>query len=328
MLRRVLVLLTASSILHAASVHSDDATLLPSWNDGPPRSAILSFVDKVTREGSADFIRPEDRVAVFDNDGTLWCEQPLYFQALFMFDRIRELAPQHPEWKQTQPFAAVLSGDHAALAHLDAKALDALMASTHAGMTTDEFAAIVKKWLSTSRHPKYHRPYTELIYQPMLEVLAHLRAKGFKTFIVSGGGVDFMRVFAARAYGIPPEQVIGSSVKTKFELRDGQPVLVKLPDIGSIDDHAGKPVNIHLHIGRRPIMAFGNSDGDLEMLQWTTIAKATRFGLIVHHTDADREYVYDRNSHVGQLNKALDEAPKRGWVVVDMKTDWKRIFPE
>jgi phosphoglycolate phosphatase-like HAD superfamily hydrolase len=324
----VLVLLAASSLLHAAGVHAADASLLPSWNDGHARSAIISFVEKVTREGSPDFLRAEDRIAVFDNDGTLWCEQPLYFQALFAFDRIRELAPQHPEWKDTQPFAAVLSGDHAALAKLDTKAIESLLATTHAGMTTDEFAAIVKKWLSTARHPKYRRPYNELIYQPMLEVLQYLRANGFKTFIVSGGGVDFMRVFAEHAYGIPPEQVVGSSGKTKFEFRDGKPVLLKLPEIGSIDDHAGKPVNINLHIGRRPVMAFGNSDGDLEMLQWTTIADGPRFGLIVHHTDAEREYSYDRQAHVGKLDKALDEAKSRGWTVVNMKADWKRVFRE
>ena len=327
MCRWLLVALAASSILRGTLARGGDRPL-PSWNDGAARSAILAFVAKATHERGPDFVPPAERIAVFDNDGTLWCEQPLYFQALFMFDRIRELAPQHSDWKVTQPFAAVLSGDHAALARLDAKAIDALMASTHAGMTTDEFAAIVRKWLATARHPRFHRPYNELVYQPMLEVLDHLRANGFKTFIVSGGGVDFMRVFAQQAYGIPPEHVIGSSVKTKFEFRNGQPVLVKLPDVGSIDDHAGKPVNIHLHVGRRPMMAFGNSDGDLEMLQWTTIADGPRFGLLVHHSDADREYAYDRQSHVGRLDKALDEAPKRGWIVVDVKSDWKRVFRE
>jgi phosphoglycolate phosphatase-like HAD superfamily hydrolase len=308
----------------AAPLRADDP--LPSWNDGASKSAIVEFVTKSTREGAAEFVKPEKRIAVFDNDGTLWCEQPMYFQGFFAFDRVKALAPQHPEWKDKQPFAAIISGDKAALAKQTEHDLMAIIAATHAGMTTDEFNATVKEWLATAKHPKYQRPYQSLTYQPMLEVLVYLRANGFKTFIVSGGGVEFMRVFAEQAYGIPPEQVIGSSGKMKLEVRDGKPVLLKLPEIGSVDDKEGKPININLHIGRRPVMAFGNSDGDLAMLQWTAAGDGPRFGLLVHHTDADREFTYDRESHIGRLDKALDEANSRGWTVVDMKRDWKTIF--
>ncbi|MCX7112468.1 MAG: HAD family hydrolase [Proteobacteria bacterium] len=299
---------------------------LSSWNDGKSKQAIMDFVAKVTEQGSSGFVPPAGRIAVFDNDGTLWAEQPFYFQGLFIFDRVRELAPQHPEWKEKQPFKAVLENDWKALAEAGEHGLLELVMATHANMTTDEFDQTVKNWLATAKHPKFNRPYTELVYQPMLELLGFLRANGFKTFIVSGGGIEFMRVWAEQVYGIPPEQVVGSSVKTKFEMHDGKPVLVRLPEVNFIDDKAGKPVGIHEHIGRRPIAAFGNSDGDLQMLQWTTAGTGPRFGLIVHHDDGKREFAYDRQSIVGKLDKALDEATQRGWTVVSMGKDWKRVF--
>jgi phosphoglycolate phosphatase-like HAD superfamily hydrolase len=302
---------------------------LPSWNDGAAKQAIVEFVDRVTEEGGPHFVPAHERIAVFDNDGTLWAEQPTYFQFAFALDRIKALAPQHPEWQDTQPFKAVLEGDLKALAASGEKGLLEIMAATHAGMTTEEFSAIVADWLASARHPRFKRPYTELAYQPMLELLAWLRERGFKTFIVSGGGVEFMRVFAERVYGIPPEQVIGSSGVVKFEMpADGKPVLTKEPKVEFVDDGPGKPVGINRFIGRRPIMAFGNSDGDLQMLQWTTAGDGPRFGLIVHHTDAEREWAYDRDSHIGRLDKALDEAEAKGWTVVDMKNDWRRIFAE
>ena len=272
-------------------------------------------------------LRPDERIAVFDNDGALWSEKPAYFQLLFAIDRIKQLAPQHPEWKTTQPFKAVLDNDMEALADSGEKGLLQLVMASHAGMTTTEFEQIVGDWLMTARHPRFKRPYTELVYQPMLELLHYLRANGFKTFIVSGGGIEFMRPWTQAVYGIPPEQVIGSSIKVQFELRDGEPVLVRLPEIDFIDDKAGKPVGIHKFIGRRPIAAFGNSDGDLQMLQWTTAGEGARFGLIVHHTDAQREWAYDRDTHVGKLDKALGEAAAQGWTVVDMKNDWRVIYP-
>jgi phosphoserine phosphatase len=299
---------------------------LPSWNDGPTKQAITAFVARVTAQGGADFVPVDERVATFDNDGTLWIEQPMYVQLAFILDRVRALAPQNPDWKAKQPFQAVLDGDMKALAASGEKGLVELMAATHAGMTTDEFHKIVSEWLATARDPRFKRPYVELVYQPMLELLAYLRANGFKTFIVSGGGIEFMRPWAERVYGIPPEQVVGSSIKTRFEMRDGRPTLFRLPAINFIDDKAGKPVGINEHIGRRPIAAFGNSDGDLEMLQWTTMSGGVRFGLIVHHTDAEREYLYDRQSHVGHLDKALEAAALNQWTVVDMKNDWKRVF--
>jgi hypothetical protein len=300
---------------------------LPSWNDGRAKQSIVEFVAKVTKEGSPDFVPVAERIATFDNDGTLWCEQPLYFQLAFALDRIKTLAPHHPEWKDKEPFASALKGDvKSALAGGEHALLELVMA-THAGMTTQEFEQIVKDWIAKAKHPKTGRSYTEIVYQPMLELLAYLRANGFKNFIVSGGGVEFMRPWTEGVYGIPPEQVIGSSIKTKFEIRDGKPVLVRLPEINFIDDGAGKPIGINQHIGRRPIAAFGNSDGDLQMLQWTTAGSGARLALIVHHTDAEREWAYDRTSHVGRLDKALDEANAKGWTVVDMKKDWKRIFP-
>ncbi|MCX5816031.1 MAG: HAD family hydrolase [Proteobacteria bacterium] len=300
---------------------------LPSWNDTAPKKAIVAFVEKVTKSGSPDFVPVAERIATFDNDGTLWSEQPMYFQFLFALDRVKELAPQHPEWKTKEPFASLLKGDVKDAIAGGEPAIAQILMATHAGMTTEEFEQIVKAWLATAKHPKTKRPYTEMVYQPMLELLAYLRANGFKTFIVSGGESAFMRPWTEKIYDIPPEQVIGSSIKTKFELRDGKPVLVRLPDINFIDDNEGKPVGINSHIGRRPIAAFGNSDGDLQMLQWTTAGRGARFGLIVHHTDAAREWAYDRTSSIGRLDKALDEAKVKGWTVVDMKNDWKIIYP-
>jgi len=300
---------------------------LPSWNDGKAKQSIITFVEKVTKPGSPDFVPVPERIAVFDNDGTLWAEQPMYFQAFFVFDRIKALAPQHPEWKDKEPFASVLKGDvKSALAGGDRALMEMVMA-THTGMTSEEFAKIVKDWIATAKHPMTKRPYTEMVYQPMLELLAYLRANGFKTFVVSGGGIEFMRPWTENVYGIPPEQVIGSSGKTKFELRDGKPVLVRLPELNFVDDKGGKPVGINQHIGRRPIAAFGNSDGDLQMLQWTAAGTGARFCLYVHHNDAAREWAYDRQSHIGTLDKGLDEANARGWTVVSMKDDWKTVFP-
>jgi hypothetical protein len=299
---------------------------LPSWNDGAVKKAITGFVAKVTTEGGSDFVPQAERIAVFDNDGTLWSEQPMYVQLAFVFDRVKALAPQHPEWKQKQPFKAVLEGDMKTLGASGEEGLMELLMATHAGMTTDEFASTVKEWLATARHPKTKRLYTEMVFQPMIELLAYMRANGFKTFIVSGGGVEFMRFFSEQVYGIPPEQVIGSSIKMKYEVRDGKPVIVRLPQIGFIDDKEGKPVGIEQYIGRRPIAAFGNSDGDFQMLEWTMAGAGPRFALLVHHDDADREVAYDRHSSVGELSRGLDEAAKRGWVVVSMKNDWKQIF--
>ena len=300
---------------------------LASWNDTAPKKAIEAFVEKVTKEGSPDFVPVAERIATFDNDGTLWCEKPIYFQGLFVFDRIKTLASKHAEWKEKEPFASALKGDIKGALAGGEKALTELVMNTHAGMTADQFGQTVAEWLNTARHPKFERPYTELVYQPMLELLAYLRANGFKTFIVSGGGAEFIRVFAEKAYGIPPEQVVGSTIKTKFELLGGKPEIERLPKIDFIDDGSGKPVGIAKFIGRSPIMAFGNSDGDLQMLQYTTGSLGARFGLIVHHTDAEREYAYDRKSPVGKLDKALDEAGANGWTVVSMKDDWATIFP-
>jgi len=319
------VLVMALLVLLSARATAADPAL-PSWNDGAAKRAIVGFVSRVSDPSSPDFVAPPERIAVFDNDGTLWAEQPLYFQAIFIFDRIRQLAPEHPEWKGQEPFASVLRGDvKSALAGGERSLLEMAMA-THAGMTAEEFAATVNQWLATARHPKTGRPYTEMVYRPMLELLAYLRANGFKTFIVSGGGIEFMRPWAERVYGVPPEQVVGSSIRTKYELRNGTPVIVRLPEVDFIDDKAGKPIGIHQHIGRRPIAAFGNSDGDFQMLEWTTTGPGPRFGVLVHHTDDGREWAYDRESSVGRLDKGLDEAKARGWVVVSMKDDWNRVF--
>jgi phosphoglycolate phosphatase-like HAD superfamily hydrolase len=300
---------------------------LASWNDTGPKKAIIEFVEQVTKEASPNFVPVLERIAVFDNDGTLWAEQPMYFQGLFALDRVKALAPQHPEWKTKEPFASLLKGDLKTAFAGGERAMMEVVMATHAGMSTVEFEKIVQDWLATAKHPKTHKPYTEMVYQPMLELLAYLRANGFKTFIVSGGGVEFMRPWTEKVYGIPPEQVVGSSIKTKFELREGKPVLMRLAQLDFIDDKVGKPIGINEHIGRRPIAAFGNSDGDLQMLQWTTAGTGARFALIVHHTDAEREWAYDRKSSIGRLDKALDEAKVKGWTIVDMKNDWKTVFP-
>jgi phosphoglycolate phosphatase-like HAD superfamily hydrolase len=302
------------------------ADALPSWNNGKTKQSIVDFVAKVTKKGSPDFVPPAQRIAIFDNDGTLWAEQPLYFQFLFAIDRVKALAPQHPEWKEKKPFKFLLAGDLRGALAGGEHALMEIVAVTHAGMTTEEFEKIVKDWIATAKHPKTGRLYTEMVYQPMLELLAYLRANNFKTFIVSGGGVEFMRAFAEKTYGIPPEQVIGSTGKQKFEMRDGKPVLVKLPAVDFVDDKEGKPISIQKFIGRRPIAAFGNSDGDLQMLQWTAFGSGARLMGLVHHTDAEREWAYDRASSIGRLDKGLDEARAKGWTVVDMKKDWKRVF--
>lgn len=300
---------------------------LPSWNDGISKQAIIDFVKAISDERSTRYVPPEKRIAVFDNDGTLWAEQPMYFQAFFMFDRIRALEDGHPEWEDKEPFASVLKGDfRTALAGGEQGLLEMAMA-THAGMTSDEFSTIVEEWLRTAVHPQTGRPFTEMVYQPMLELLSYLRSHDIKTYIVSGGGVEFMRAFSEQLYDVPPEQVIGSSIAARYELRNGVPSIVRRPELHFIDDKAGKPVAIHRQIGRRPLMAFGNSDGDFEMLEWTTSGPGSRFGLLVHHTDAVREWAYDRASHIGRLDRALEEARSRGWIVVDIKSDWRQIFP-
>ncbi|UYW35108.1 HAD family hydrolase [Methylorubrum extorquens] len=318
----------AGSILPAlAQAPTSSATSLASWNESASKQAITDFVGRVTQKGGSDYVEPAERIAVFDNDGTLWTEHPMYVQLAFALDRVKLMAPMHPEWKNKQPFQAVLDGDMAALAASSERGMMELVMVTHAGMTSAEFATIVSQWLATARHPRFKRPYIELVYQPMIELLGYLRENGFKTFIVSGGGVEFMRPWTSRVYGVPPEQVVGSSIKTRFELRDGRPELFRLAQMNFIDDKAGKPVGINEYIGRRPIAAFGNSDGDLEMLQWTTMSGGVRLGLIVHHTDAEREYAYDRNTAFGRLDKALDAAAVNNWAVMDMKKDWKVIFP-
>jgi phosphoserine phosphatase len=300
---------------------------LPSWNEGGAKQSIFDFVQRVTALGGKDFVPEPERIAVFDNDGTLWAEQPLYFQLVFALERVKALAPKHPEWKEKEPFKSVLAGDLKSVLAGGEHALVKLVMATHAGTTTEEFEQVVKDWIASAKHPRFNRPYTECVYQPMLELLVYLRANGFKTYIVSGGGIEFMRPWVERVYGIPPEQVVGSTIQVKYEVRQGTPVLTRLPEINFIDDKAGKPVGIHYHISRRPIIAFGNSDGDFQMLEWTTTGSGPRFGLIVHHDDAEREWAYDRKSSIGKLDRGLDEAPKRGWVVVSMKRDWKLIFP-
>ena len=300
---------------------------LPSWNEGPTKKAIGDFVARVTKEGSPDFVPAPERIATFDNDGTLWTEKPLPFQLLFAFDRVKALAPQHPEWATKEPFASLLKGDMAKVLAAGSKGLAEIMAVTHAGMTTDEFAQIVEQWITTAKHPQTGRLYTGMVYQPMVELLVFLRANGFKTFIASGGGVEFMRGWTERVYGIPPEQVIGSVGKVKFEMRAGAPVLIKLPEVEFFDDKEGKPIAIQSRIGRRPIAAFGNSDGDLQMLQWTMAGRGARFALFVHHDDAAREFAYDRTDKLQQFDKGWDEAVAKGWTVVSMKNDWKTVFP-
>ncbi|MCC8429666.1 haloacid dehalogenase-like hydrolase [Reyranella aquatilis] len=302
--------------------------LLPSWNDGPTKRAILDFIARTTQAGGRDWVPVPERIACFDNDGTLWTEQPVYFQIAFAFDRVKALAPRHPEWRTQEPFRSILADDRATLATLGEKGFLEVMAATHTGLTTEAFGKAVLDWLATARHPRFNRPYTDLVYQPMLELLALLRAHQFKTYIVSGGGIEFMRPWTERVYGIPPEQVVGSSGVTRYELRpDGTPVLVKDPKVMFIDDGPGKAVGINQFIGRRPVFAFGNSDGDQQMLEWTAAGSGARFMGLVHHTDGVREYAYDRPSLVGQLDKAWNEALRRGWTIVDMKNDWKVIYP-
>jgi len=302
------------------------ADRLPSWNDNGSKARIVRFVEDVTNPAARTYVPPAERIAVFDNDGTLWSEQPMYFQLAFALDRVKALAPQHPEWQTTEPFKYVLAGDTAGLMATGEHGLAQLVLATHAGTTADEFAAVVADWLRTARHPRFKRPYTELTFAPMKELLAYLRANGFRTFIVSGGGIEFMRVFSQQVYGIPPEQVVGSRLATKYELRDGRPVIVRLPEVGFIDDGPGKPVGIEQAIGRRPILAFGNSDGDFEMLEYATGGRGPRLGLLVHHDDDVREYSYDRKSAIGKLDRALDAAPAHQWVVVSMKNDWHTIY--
>ena len=313
----------AARMAHAQAPVGDP---LPSWNDGATKKSITDFVARTTTPGSMEFVPTAERIATFDNDGTLWCEHPMYFQVAFAMDRVKTLAPKHPEWKDKEPFKALLDGDMKAFAASGEKGLMQVMAATHAGMTTDEFSKTAADWFASARHPRFKRPYTSLVYQPMLELLAYLRASGFKTFIVSGGGIEFMRPWTEKTYGIPPEQVVGSSGVVKYELRDGKPVLIKEPKVEFIDDGPGKPVGINRFIGRRPVFTFGNSDGDQQMLEYTAGGDGLRFMGLVHHTDAVREYAYDRQSHIGKLDKAWDEAKAKNWVVVSMKSDWKKIF--
>jgi len=326
--RRTVIKGLAAAAIVAGRPALAQGDALPSWNDGAARRAILDFVARTTTAGGPDWVPVPERIACFDNDGTLWTEQPIYFQVMFAMDRVKALAAHHPEWRTQEPFKWVLADDRAALAAMGEKGILEIMAATHAGQTTEEFRRTVLDWLTTARHPRFHRPYTELVYQPMLELLAYLRANGFKTYIVSGGGIEFMRPWTERVYGIPPEQVVGSSGVTKWELpANGIPVLRKEPKVEFIDDGPGKPVGINQFIGRRPVLAFGNSDGDQQMLEWTAAGAGARFMGLVHHTDAVREYAYDRNSPVGRLDKAWDEAVRRKWTIVDMKNDWKVIYP-
>jgi phosphoserine phosphatase len=300
---------------------------LPSWNDGASKQTIVDFVAKVTDEASSDFVPEAERIATFDNDGTLWAEQPLYFQLLFTLDRVRALADDHPEWNTEQPFRAILEDDRETLGAMGYEELGKLIAATHTGITAEEFSTIAREWLDTARHPRFDRPFDECIYQPMLEVLSYLRANGFKTFIVSAGGIEFMRTFSDRAYDIPRDQVVGSSVKTELRTDGDRAFLMRLPELDFVDDKEAKPVAINRHIGRRPIAAFGNSDGDFQMLEYATGGARPGLAVIVHHDDAEREYAYDRDSKIGRLERGLDEADQLGWIVVSMKNDWRTIFP-
>jgi phosphoglycolate phosphatase-like HAD superfamily hydrolase len=321
------LLISFVAISAFCSSFANAADPLASWNDGPAKKSILEFVAAVTDENGKDYVIPAERIATFDNDGTLWVEYPMYTQALFAFDRVKALAPQHPEWRTTQPFKGVLEGDMKAVGASGMKGLMQIIMATHSGMTAAEFEQEVSNWLANTKQPKFDRRYTELVYQPQLELLDYLRANGFKTFIVSGGGMAFMRPISEKTYGIPPEQVVGSSVVAEFQIKDGKPALVRTPKIDFINDKAGKPVGIYEHIGRRPILAFGNSDSDMQMIEFTVAGEGRRLGLFVHHTDAVREYGYDRKSHVGTLDKALDQAGANGWIIVSMKDDWNTIFP-
>lgn len=322
---RVLIAVVAS-LFFATQLHA--AEPLSSWKNSDSKKAIVQFVEKTVKPGSPSFVPASERIAVFDNDGTLWAEQPLYFQALFIFDRIKAMSPQHPEWATQEPFASVLKDDVAGALKGGMQALMEMVTATHGGISAEEYAAEVTEWMNTAKHPTTGKLYTEMVYQPMLEVLSYLRENGYKTFIVSGGGIDFMRPWAERVYGIPPEQVVGSSVKVKYELINGVPTLSKIGEINFIDDKEGKPAGIHQHIGRRPTMAFGNSDGDFQMLEWTTAGEGPRLGVLVHHDDAKREWAYDRDSHIGKLVRGLDEGPKKGWVIVSMKDDWRQVIAD
>ncbi len=326
-MRKLLIWVVAVLAAVACSQAQGQTDPLPSWNQGATKQAILDFVGRVTRTGGTDSVPPAERIATFDNDGTLWAEQPIYFQFAFAVDRVKALAPNHPEWKTQEPYKFLLANDMKSLLAGGEKSLLPILATSHTGMSTQQFSATVIDWMKTARHPRFKRPYTDLTYQPMLELLNYLRANGFKTFIVSGGGVEFMRPWVEKAYGIPPEQVVGSSGEIKLLTgNDGKLVLQKMPRVEFVDDGPGKPIGINRFIGRRPIFAFGNSDGDLQMLQWTTEGSGARFAGIVHHTDATREWAYDRTSHIGKLDKALDEGKAKGWTIVDMKNDWKKVF--
>jgi phosphoglycolate phosphatase-like HAD superfamily hydrolase len=324
------IALICFAVVAAAIVSGSAAAqgVLPSWNDGPSKTAILEFVAAVTDEKGKDYVEPAERIAVFDNDGTLWVEQPMYTQLTFAFDRVKELAPQHPEWKTEQPFKALLEGDMETVGASGMKGIIEIVMATHSGMTAAEFEKRAASWIATAKHPKFNKLYTECVYQPQLELLTYLRANGFKTFIVSGGGIQFMRPWTERVYGIPPEQVVGSSGVSEFEIKDGKPVLIRMPKVGFVNDKAGKPVGIYQHIGRRPILAFGNADADMQMIEYTMTGEGRRLALFVHHTDADREYAYDREGHIGTLDKALDQAAANGWIIVDMKKEWKSVFPD
>jgi phosphoglycolate phosphatase-like HAD superfamily hydrolase len=324
--REAMKLLVSCALALGAGLAASQAQPLPAWNDGTAKTRIIEFVRAVSDPRSKDFVAPGDRIAVFDNDGTLWAEQPLYFQALFMLDQVKKAAPQHPEWKDSPAFQALAAQDKAALEKLGHKPILELMVQANSGMTVGEYDKTIRDWLATARHPKYKRAYTELTYKPMQELLAYLRSNGFRTFIVSGGSVEFMRPWAEQAYGIPPEQVVGSQQEVKFDMKDGKPVLTREAKMAFVDDGPGKPVGIYRHIGKRPILAFGNSDGDLQMLQVTAAGEGRRLALIVHHDDAAREYAYDRDSHIGKLDKAWDEARAKNWIVVSMKSDWRKIF--
>jgi haloacid dehalogenase-like hydrolase len=332
LIRKTVALLVITLAGFASTQAQDVSTSLgtsplPSWNNTGAKKAIMTFVEKVTKEGSADFVPANERIATFDNDGTLWCEQPIYFQVMFALDRVKVLAPKHPEWKTKEPFASLLKGDVKGALAGGEKAIFQIIAVTHSGMTTEEFEKIVSDWIATAQHPRFKRPLTECVYQPMIELLAYLRANGFKTFIVSGGGIEFMRPWTEKVYGIPPEQVVGSSIKTKYEMRDGRPVLMRLPEMNFIDDKTGKPVGINSHIGRRPIAAFGNSTGDQQMLEWTQAGSGARLMMLVHHDDAAREFAYGAESKIGTFSDALmAEAKKNSWIVISMKDDWKKIF--
>jgi phosphoglycolate phosphatase-like HAD superfamily hydrolase len=329
-MKKSILLFLINAFLFGALVaqQKNNTKLLPSWNEGKAKNAIIDFVNKTTQKGSADYIPLSDRIACFDNDGTLWSEQPLYFQFFFAIDRIKAMAPQHPEWKTKEPFKSILEGNlKAALAGGEHSIVEIVMA-THSGMSTTEFDKIVADWIATAKHPSTGLRFVDMVYQPMLELLNYLRANGYKTFIVSGGGIDFLRVWAEKVYNIPPYQVIGSSAKVKYEGNNDNPALVKLPELNFIDDKSGKPVGIHQHIGKIPVFSGGNSDGDYEMLQYTSTRSTPHFGMIVRHTDPQREFAYDRNSSIGKLDKGLNDAAKYNWLIVDMQKDWKIIFPE